>query len=262
MRPANQARPEAFYARVPILRGIVRRVQHKFQKWEFWKEFNSFKSLAATLEPRFNLGWSDRFPCLGDRTPDTPFDHHYVLHTAWAARRLAQIKPTRHVDISSNLFFVAACSTFVPIDFYDYRPANLKLDNVECRRGDLMALPFADASVPSLSCMHVVEHIGLGRYGDPLDPEGDLKAMRELARVVSIGGSLLYVTPVGRPRIQFNAHRIYSYEQIVSAFPGYELREFALIPDVNNGGWITNATPEQVNAQKYGCGCFWFQRRG
>jgi hypothetical protein len=59
--------------------------------------------------------------------------------------------------------------------------------------------------------MHVIEHIGLGRYGEALDPDGDLKAIRELVRVLAAGGNLLVVVPVGRPRIQFNAHRIYDY---------------------------------------------------
>ena len=79
--------------------------------------------------------------------------------------------------------------------------------------------------------MHVVEHIGLGRYGDPLDATGDLKAMKELARVVAPGGTLLLVCPVGRPRVVFNAHRIYSVEQISASFPEFALAEFALISD-------------------------------
>ena len=51
-------------------------------------------------------------------------------------------------------------------------------------------------------------------YLSPIDPEGDLKAVKELSRVVTKGGSLLFVVPVGKPRIQFNAHRIYSYKKI------------------------------------------------
>jgi hypothetical protein len=68
--------------------------------------------------------------------------------------------------------------------------------------------------------MHVVEHVGLGSYGDSLDPNGDLKAMSELKRVLSINGNLLFVVPVGKPRVMFNAHRIYSYEQIIECFKG------------------------------------------
>ncbi|HWW74963.1 MAG TPA: DUF268 domain-containing protein, partial [Pyrinomonadaceae bacterium] len=109
------------------------------------------------------------------------------------------------------------------------------------------------------SCMHVVEHVGLGRYGDPLDPEGDLKAIAELRRVLAPGGTLLFVVPIGRPKIMFNAHRIYSYRQVVDSFGGLALKEFALIPDdPAAGGLIRAATEEQADSQSYGCGCFWF----
>lgn len=110
--------------------------------------------------------------------------------------------------------------------------------------------------------MHVIEHIGLGRYGDPLDYDGDLRAIRELRRVVKPKGNLLFVVPVGKPRIQFNAHRIYSYEQIMKEFGDFDLREFCLIPDsAQTGGLVINATPALVAAQQYGCGCFWLQKK-
>ena len=78
---------------------------------------------------------------------------------------------------------------------------------------DICALPFADGSIQSLSCMHVVEHVGLGRYGDPLDPMEIEWQCSELQRVLAPGGDLLFVVPVGKPRIMYNAHRIYSYDR-------------------------------------------------
>ena len=104
--------------------------------------------------------------------------------------------------------------------------------------------------------MHTIEHIGLGRYGDPIDPTGDLKGLDELKRVVKIGGSLLLVVPVGRPKIMFNAHRIYSFEMISDAMSGFFLKEFSLIYD--NQEFIRDANPEDVKTQNYACGCFWF----
>ena len=65
---------------------------------------------------------------------------------------------------------------------------------------DLISLPFEDGSFHSLTCMHVVEHIGLGRYGDQVDPDGDLMAMKELERVTAKLGNLLFVVPVGIPK--------------------------------------------------------------
>ncbi|MDO8482551.1 MAG: DUF268 domain-containing protein, partial [bacterium] len=133
--------------------------------------------------------------------------------------------------------------------------------NLKSAKADLMALPFRDGSIESLSCMHTVEHIGLGRYGDPINPDSDLKAMRELTRVLAKNGTLLFVVPIGIPKIIFNAHRIYSYEQIINAFDKLELKEFSLIPESGkDGGIIRNASREEADKQRYGCGCFWFTK--
>lgn len=228
---------------------------------DFAWTFQEFSQLSESAGHRFALRPDDCMPCLDDATATTGFDRHYVYHLAWAARVVAETKPAVHVDLSSSLHFCTLLSAFVPVDFYDYRPADIHLDNLVSRAADLTALPFSDASVPSLSCMHVVEHVGLGRYGDPLDPDGDLKAMSELARVLAPGGTLLFVVPVGVPRIVFNAHRIYGYDQVVDAFDGLELVEFALIPaEAGNGGLVRNASPALVATEHYGCGCFWFRR--
>ena len=129
----------------------------------FLGEWNRFKSKN---DKRFTVKTSDLYPCLKDKITTTPFDHHYTYHPAWAARILAQTKPAYHVDISSILHFSTVVSAFIPIKFYDYRPADLKLKNLESGFADLKKLSFADNTVPSLSCMHTIEHIGLGRYGD------------------------------------------------------------------------------------------------
>lgn len=225
----------------------------------FIRDFFSFRRQVKNGE-RFTLRWNDRYPCLDDRTATTGFDRHYIFHPAWAARILARTRPEFHVDISSSLHFCSLVSAFLPVRFYDYRPADLHLSNLTSESADLLALPFGKDTVLSLSCMHVIEHVGLGRYGDSLDPEGDLKAIAELKRVLAPGGDLLIVVPVGNPRILFNAHRIYSYEQITGYFSPLSLQEFTLISDDPATGLIFNALPEQVAEQRYGCGCFWFKR--
>lgn len=227
---------------------------------KFVADFLAMKKNSSEVD-RFSLRWKDRQPCLHDNTGATGFDHHYIYHPAWAARILAQISPKRHVDISSSLYFSSIVSAFIPVEFYDYRPAALELTGFSSGAADLLALHFATGSIESLSCMHVVEHVGLGRYGDPLDPDGDLKAIKELTRVLAAGGDLLFVVPIGRPKIKFNAHRIYSYDQVISYFPQLKLREFSLISDDSNGGnLIYNADKAMADAQDYGCGCFWFTK--
>ncbi|WP_225872333.1 DUF268 domain-containing protein [Pedobacter frigidisoli] len=119
-----------------------------------------------------------------------------------------------------------------------------------------MQLPFENDSVKSISCMHTVEHIGLGRYGGPLDPDGDLKPLEELKRVCAKYGNLLIVVPVGKPKVVFNAHRIYDPHTILTYMSGFRLKEFALVTDSDE--FMLNAPLSLGTIQNYGCGCFWF----
>lgn len=216
---------------------------------------------SKDTKKRFSIPFFSSMPILFENTPFTRFDAHYIYHTAWAARKVKEIGAVSHTDISSSLYFSSIISAFIPVSFYDYRPAKLNLSGLSSSPADLTKLHFEDDSLESLSCMHTVEHVGLGRYGDQIDPEGDVVAAQELARVVAVGGSLLFVVPVGKPQIQFNAHRIYSYKMVIDMFPELTLKEFSLIPDnAIDKGMINNATEEQSNNQTYGCGCFWFTK--
>lgn len=226
-----------------------------------------FRSYIAYVrkdtKKRFKIPFSSVMPCLFENIPFTRFDTHYIYHTAWAARKVKEIGAEYHVDISSSLYFSGIVSAFIPVHFYDFRPAKLNLSNLTAKAADLTNLvEFKTSSIASLSCMHTVEHVGLGRYGDSIDPEGDMQAAKELSRVVSVGGSLLFVVPVGVPRIQFNAHRIYSYEMVLEMFPGFYVKEFSLIPDnALDVGMINNAGSIDVKNQSYGCGCFWLVKK-
>lgn len=224
----------------------------------FFSYIGEWRRFKSKNDGRLAVKGADLYPCLKDKITSTPFDQHYTYHPAWAARILASTKPPYHVDISSILAFSTIVSAFIPVKFYDYRPANLNLKGLESGFADLKQLSFENDSIPSLSCMHTIEHVGLGRYGDALDVQGDIKSINELKRVLKPGGDLLFVTPVGKPRIEFNAHRIYSFEQIIEYFSPFKLQEFSLIPDA--GGLIVNANPGMVKEQDYGCGCFWFKK--
>ena len=222
-------------------------------------DFLRFK--AKDTKKRFPIPFASIMPVLFESIPFTRFDTHYIYHTAWAARKVREIGAKEHTDISSSLYFSSIVSAFVPVKFYDFRPATLNLPSLTSMQANLTKLHFEDNSIPSLSCMHTVEHVGLGRYGDAIDPEGDIEAVNELARVVAVGGSLLFVVPIGKARIQFNAHRIYSYQMVLDMFPSLTLKEFSLIPDnALEKGMIYNATKEQSDRQSYGCGCFWFTK--
>jgi SAM-dependent methyltransferase len=207
---------------------------------------------------RFKIG--NDYPCLLDDTTTTEFDTHYLYHVAWACRKLVEHHPVKHVDISSSLNFCTNISALIPTEFYDFRPANIVLPNLFCGQADLLNLPFVDNSIESLSCMHVVEHIGLGRYGDALDYDGDLKAIQELKRVLTHGGFLYFVVPICfQPEIEFNAHRKYSFAQIKNMFQDFFLIDHSLITD--NGSFIVDPTEADYAQQHYGCGCFIFRKK-
>ena len=217
-----------------------------------------FRQFSKASDGRFELNWKEAVPYLGDKTTYTGFDAHYIYHPAWAARVVKKINPAFHIDISSTLHFCTQLSAFIPVRFYDYRPAMLELDNLTSEKADLTNLFLESNSVESLSCMHTVEHIGLGRYGDPIDPSADLKAINELKRVVKPGGSLLFVVPVGKARIIFNGHRIYNARSVENAFSGFKLEDFSLVTD--DARFSQGADLKEADRQKYGCGCFWFKK--
>lgn len=221
-------------------------------------QFSRCKHLQDDM--RFTLSLMNLYPCLKDRTSNTPFDAHYTYHPAWAARILAKTKPDIHVDISSSLAFVTLVSAYQKIKFYDYRPAEIHLSNLECGAVDICNLPFESNSISSISSMHVIEHIGLGRYGDTIDSKGDVKAIQELIRVTKEGGNILFVVPIGgEPVIQYNGHRIYSYDMVLSLFSQCEIMDFSLIDD--SGDFISSADENLADGCKHGCGCFWFRKR-
>jgi SAM-dependent methyltransferase len=243
----------------------VSRMRHWLQRMETWDQQRGFRQQLKVFrqmneqDNRFTVADKDLWAFLSDATSETPFDAHYTYHPAWAVRVVKKINPGRHVDISSTLQFCSTLSAFIPVDFYDYRPARLMLTDLYCGAADLTNLSFETGSIESLSCMHTIEHVGLGRYGDPLDPSADVKALKELQRVTRPGGSLLIVTPVGQPKIQFNGQRIYSFELINDLFGDFELRDFSLVTD--SGGFINQADPNLVREQQHGCGCFWYIKK-
>ncbi len=221
----------------------------------FQKELSRYRSLpgAERVDP------CDLWPCLFDKTEFSNVPAHYFYQSAWIARRLEQIRPQFHVDIGSQLDLVGIVSAFIPMVFVDIRPLSAELPNVQRLSGSIIHLPFADSSVNSLSCLHVIEHVGLGRYGDTLDVQGTLKASRELTRVLAGGGSLFLSVPIGRDRTCFNAHRIHSPHTILKYFEGLDLIEFSCEDD--SGTYHENCNPGVYQDASYCCGMFWLKKR-
>jgi SAM-dependent methyltransferase len=158
--------------------------------------------------------------------------------------------------------FCSIASGFVPVEHYDFRTPDFKLDGIQCGVQNLQALTFPSDSINSLSCMHVIEHIGLGRYGDKINPRGDIQAAKELIRVLAPGGRLIIALPLAqKASIRFNAHRIYDYSRVLELFNTLDLTEFSFLSDLNGYKFFRHASLADVEGSSYGCGCFVFQKR-
>lgn len=219
--------------------------------------FHWLKYVRSTSTQKVSL--LDLQPCLGDWSSHTPFDAHYFYQGAWLARKLAQNRPSQHVDIGSSVLTVSVLSAMVDTIFVDYRPLKATLPGLTSISGNILSLPFDDDSVLSLSCLHVIEHIGLGRYGDPIDPEGSLKAAMELQRIVSSGGKLFLSLPIGRERVCFNAHRVHAPTSVLKMFSRLKLVEFSYVNDV--GQYHEASSIEAAGMLEYGCGFFQFEKQ-
>jgi hypothetical protein len=227
----------------------VREYRHFLGSWR------AYSGLPGAEPLRFE----DGYPCLFDRTPTTPYDPHYFHQSVWAGELIAARAPGEHVDVGSEIGFVGMLSVSVPVLFVDIRPFPVELPRLRPLAGDLLGgLPFEDRSLASLSCLHVAEHVGLGRYGDELAPDGTRRACAELQRILALGGRLYFSVPVGRPRVCFNAHRIHTPRQILGYFPELELEEFSVIGD--DFRLVEHADVDRAERLDYGCGLFAFRR--
>jgi len=220
----------------------------------FDEQFVRFEQMSRA-DGRFTPKREDFFPCFEDDVKETPIDPHYHFHVNWAARKLAELNPVEHHDFGSFLHFSSICSAFVPTTFYDIRPLKVVTPGLKMRAADLTALPIEDGSLFSMSCLHVIEHAGLGRYGDKLDAQGDKKAAKELARVLMPGGQLLIVAPLeDPPRICFHAHRLYNPQQVEDLFPTLAVEEFTLI--TNESEIFDKVNYDMAKGRIYACGCW------
>lgn len=149
-------------------------------------------------------------PCLHDWWEQAgAVRSEYFWQDLFVARLVHAAAPKVHVDIGSRLDgFVAHVASFRTIEVYDVRPLTTEIPGVTFRQADLMSSESLPAGVTdSLSCLHAIEHFGLGRYGDPLNPEGVSLGLKSMAKLLAPGGRLYLSCPVGPDVVYFNAHR-------------------------------------------------------
>lgn len=228
----------------------------------YFRDLRTLKSQRRSAAREFPLG--KPFPCLDDRFADSgSAKGHYFHQDLLVARRINLNNPHRHVDIGSRIDgFVAHVASFRPIEVIDIRPLSNNIPNVEFKQADLMT-PVQESLFEycdSLSCLHAIEHFGLGRYGDPVNYDGYICGLSNLYRMLKKGGKLYISVPIGPQRIEFNAHRVFSVGYLLECFDGkYSIDEFSFVDD--RGDLHENVPISERDVQSnfgcvYGCGIF------
>lgn len=175
---------------------------------------------------QFILKPEDIYPRIYDKACVHSVDPVYFYQNSWCAKKIFENKPTRHFDVGSAIDLISIISQFVPTTMVDIRQIPLSIEGLSFIKGDILNLPFKDGEISSLSSICVLEHIGLGRYGDPLDSFGSEKAFKELIRVISPGGSLYISVPVDKEnKVYFNAHRAFTRDYVLELSHGLKLEE-------------------------------------
>ncbi len=181
-----------------------------------------------------------------------PIEPIYYYQDAWAFERILAHRPAQHIDVGSHHKLVSLLSKAVPTATVDIRPLSVTLDSLQFIEGSILDLPFEDHSLTSVSSICVVEHIGLGRYGDPIDTQGSIKAANELQRVLAPGGHLFVSLPIDdTDKVYFNAHRAFTEQTILRMFSQLELLQKRYIFDDQ---FVTEIRPG------FGTGCYEFRR--
>ncbi|MCM1236050.1 MAG: DUF268 domain-containing protein, partial [Ruminococcus flavefaciens] len=220
------------------MRRIVFPVYTGYQKFKLtysgrkqYKE-NMLKYKKLNKNPEFEISVQNNLPCYVDRYAKAGALGSYFWQDLWAARLIAEANPGCHYDIGSRVDgFIAHLASFREnIKLIDIRPLENVIPGVEFIQADATELSaLADDSVESISALCSLEHFGLGRYGDEIDPDACFKAMRAIKRVVQKDGNVYLSVPIGRQHLEFDAQRVFYAETILKQFAGFQLIEFSCI---------------------------------
>ena len=234
---------------------MLKQLKFLRKKYTLWyrNDYKKFLSLSNTKE----FAISDNFPCIKDKFLSSGGieNSHYFLQDMYMAREIYNAKPLKHIDIGSRIDgFIAHLAIFREVEVFDIRPLDREIKNVVFKQADLTKinqnlLEYSD----SISCLHTIEHFGLGRYGDEIDPEGHLKGFEVISNILQPSGMFYFSVPMGPNRIEFNAHRIFSLPYLLSWLgKRYDVVKFGYIDDESRIYENVKLTDESIHNN---CGC-------
>jgi hypothetical protein len=210
-------------------------------------------------------------PCLHDRFEEGgATKSEYFWQDLLVARWINQAAPIKHVDVGSRVDgFVAHVASFREIEVFDVRPITAQIPGVVFQQADLMVeqevLEYTGkwgGYCDSLSCLHALEHFGLGRYGDPINPLGYTLGIKTMCSLLRPGGKFYLSTPIGRERVEFNANWVFDPRNIVRLVvsEGLQIDQLTVI---TSGGTVRNFSTDEESlttlaGQIYNLGIFVF----
>ena len=195
----------------------------------------------------------------------------YFWQDLLVAREIFETNPHKHVDIGSRVDgFVAHVASFREIEVFDVRPITTNVPGIVFRKADLMnrvsisSYAGNNGYCDSLSCLHALEHFGLGRYGDPIDPNGYRYGIENMALLLKHNGFFYLSIPIGWERVEFNANRIFNPLDIIILAKKYNLRLQKVI-QISRDGYIkeiliNDSVIEKLAMEEYNLGVFIFQK--
>jgi SAM-dependent methyltransferase len=225
--------------------------------------FKTKRQLKKQLKDSPDFKIASSYPCLADRYDKSgTLSGQYFHMDLHVAKRVFKNNPQKHVDVGSNVQgFVAHVAAFREIEIFDIRPNQSTVSNISFRQVDFSDPSFAMTDyADSVSCLHAIEHFGLGRYGDPVDANGHLGGLANLYKILKKDGTFYFATPIGPQRIEFNAHRVFSIAYLLKQFEGkYKIEHFSYVDDKGDLFEHVALTPEMIESNcgcRYGCGIF------
>lgn len=228
------------------------------------KKYNSDKKIYSQLNKRKNFVVSKQYEykILSEWRDQAGRLTSYFWQDLWGGMMVAEKMPERHFDIGSRIdgFISHLMVLGVPVTLIDIRPLDQELKNVDFVQADATKLDgIADDSIASLSALCSLEHFGLGRYGDSIDPEACYKAFKAIQRVVKPGGYIYLSLPIGKERLCFNAHRVFDPRTVIKEFTECNLEEYSVVDQDKNPALIRNCDfgkYEKSEAELMGLFCF------
>jgi len=227
------------------------------------KQLRLFKKQGLKSSISFPIAWG-LSPYYEDKQDNAgSLGFHYFYQDLYVAQRIYQNNPIRHIDIGSNIGgFVAHVASYREIEVFDIRPLNNPIHNVRFKQFDVMQFREEDMeSSDSISCLHALEHFGLGRYGDPICNDGYLIGFMNIYKILKPKGKFYFSVPMGKQRVEFHAHRVFSLKYLLELItPYYTINTFSYIDD-NNVFYENVIISEEKIANNYGChfGCAIFE---